>query len=249
MNQPPPHGWHQQPPPPGWPQPQPPHGGQQPPPGWGPPQPGWGPPRPPGKSKAPLVAGIIAGVLVLGGAATALVLHLDANADSGSSKRSDRLPSLCGNISEAALAKARTTNPNGLASRETKLPSGTRTICSWNQTKGVDGSGLRSTDVHVSRGQEEAETEFDRLVAQNMANNQGTPQQKPLDGLGDRATAVLVETDSAFTEISVIVRKGDAIVEVDLSGWDAGFFGNTKPDVAELEAAARGVADEMVAKL
>ncbi|WP_143027655.1 hypothetical protein [Lentzea albidocapillata] len=239
MNQPPPHGWHRQPPQQGWPQ------QQQP--GWQ--QPGWGPPQPPKKSKAPLVVGLVAGVLVLAGVITGLVLYLDVNKDSGTSKRADKLPSMCGNISEAALAKARTTNPNGLGSRETKLSEGTRTSCSWNQTKGVDGSGVRSSNVYVSSGQEQAETDFDRVVAQNMANNQGTPQQKPLEGLGDEATAVLVETKSAFTEISIIVRKGDAVVEVDLSGWDAGIFTNAKPDVAELEAAARGMAEEMVAKL
>ncbi|SDJ73706.1 hypothetical protein SAMN04488074_10382 [Lentzea albidocapillata subsp. violacea] len=188
-------------------------------------------------------------MLVLAGVITGLVLYLDVNKDSGTSKRADKLPSMCGNISEAALAKARTTNPNGLGSRETKLSEGTRTSCSWNQTKGVDGSGVRSSNVYVSSGQEQAETDFDRVVAQNMANNQGTPQQKPLEGLGDEATAVLVETKSAFTEISIIVRKGDAVVEVDLSGWDAGIFTNAKPDVAELEAAARGMAEEMVAKL
>ncbi|WP_434438445.1 hypothetical protein [Lentzea sp. E54] len=249
MNQPPPHGWHQQPPPQQGRQQQPPPGWQQPPPGWQQPQPGWGPPPPPGKSKAPLVVGIIAGVLLLGGVITALAIYLNVNSDSGSSKRADKLPSLCGNVSEAALAKARTTNPNGRGSREAKLSNGTRTNCSWNQTKGVDGTGHRSTDVNVTSGQEEAETDFDRVVAQNMANTQGTPQQKPIEGLGDEATAVLVETKSAFTEFSMIVRKGDTVFEVDISGWDAGLFANTKPDPAELEAAAKGIAEEMVAKL
>lgn len=239
MNQPPPHGWHQQPPPPppqGWPQQQ-----QQ---GWQ--QPGWGPPQPPKKSKAPLVVGIIAGVLVLAGLITGLVLHLNVNKDGGSSKRADKLPALCGNVSEAALAKARTTNPNGLGSHETNVSNGTRTICSWNQTKGVDGKGHRSTDVYVSS--DDMKTDFDRLVAQHM-DTRGVPQQKPLDGLGDQATAVLVEDDSAYTDIWIIVRKGDTVIEVDYSGWDAGLFANTKPDVAEFEAAAKGIAEEMVAKI
>jgi hypothetical protein len=239
VNQPPPHGWHQQPPPPppqGWPQQQ-----QQ---GWQ--QPGWGPPQPPKKSKAPLVVGIIAGVLVLAGLITGLVLHLNVNKDGGSSKRADKLPALCGNVSEAALAKARTTNPNGLGSHETNVSNGTRTICSWNQTKGVDGKGHRSTDVYVSS--DDMKTDFDRLVAQHM-DTRGVPQQKPLDGLGDQATAVLVEDDSAYTDIWIIVRKGDTVIEVDYSGWDAGLFANTKPDVAEFEAAAKGIAEEMVAKI
>lgn len=237
MNQPPPHGWHQQPPPPqGWPQ-----QGYQ-------PQPGWGPPRPPKKSKAPLIVGIIVGVLLLAGAGTAVAVYLNVNADSGSSKRSDALPSLCGNISEAALAKARTTNPNGLGSSESKLATGKRTICSWNQTKGVDGSGRRSTDVYVTEGQEQAEVDFDRSVAQHMSTR-GVPQQKPLDGLGDQAAAVLVQGESAFTDIWIIVRKGDTIVEVNCSGWDAGLFTNKAPDVAEFEAAAKGLTEEMVRKL
>jgi hypothetical protein len=244
VNQPPPHGWHQQPPPPpGWPQQQQPQGWQQPPP------PGWGPPRqPPKKSKAPLIVGIVAGLLVLGGGITALTFYLNVNADGGDSKRSDKLPALCGNISEAALAKARTTNPNGLGSHETETSKGKSTICSWNQTKGTDGSGRRSTDVYVSSEQEQAESDFDRRLAQHM-DTRGVPQQKPLDGLGDKAVAVLVEGESAFTDIWVIVRKGDTIVEVDYAGWDAGVLTNKKPDVAEFEAAAKGLAEEMVAKI
>ncbi|MFJ8964974.1 hypothetical protein ACIRG5_36870 [Lentzea sp. NPDC102401] len=239
MNQPPPHGWHQQPgPPQNWPQ-----QGYQPQPGWGPPQP------PPGKSKAPLVVGILVGVLVLAGAITALVIHLNVNEDGGSPKRADKLPALCGNVSEAALAKAHTTNPNGLMSRETKLSKGVRTTCSWNQTKGTDGAGHRTTDVSVTNEREEAESAFSRSISMYMGTTQGRPLQKPIKGLGDEAVVILMETKSAFTEMSVIVRKGELIVKVDHSGWDAGLFANTKPDPAELEAAAKAVAEEMVAKI
>ncbi|MET9228818.1 hypothetical protein [Lentzea sp. NPDC003310] len=186
---------------------------------------------------------------MLAGAATALVLYLDAHADSGTEKRADKLPEVCGHVSEAALAQARTTNPNGRASRETKVPKGTNTICSWNQTKGVDGSGQRSTDVTVHAEREAVETAFNRAVSMNMANKQGTPLQKPIEGLGDEAVVILVETNSAFTELAVIVRAGDYLVEVDISGWDAGLFSNTKPDPAELEAAAKGIAQDMAGKL
>lgn len=229
---------------------QPPHGQYRQPPPW-PPQQGWQPhpPQPPRKSKAPLVIAILVGAFVLLGAGVAGVLYLSAHGDSGSDKRADKLPKACGNVSETALAKARTTNPNGRASGETKLRDAKRTTCAWNQTKGVDGSGLRNTEVLVLEELDKAGDEFDRIVAQNMANTQGVPQQKPIEGLGDRATAVLVETESAFTEMSVVVREDDVVVEVDISGWDAGFLSNSRPDVAELEAAARGIAEEMVAKL
>lgn len=254
MNQPLPPGWQQQPPSPqGWQQQQPPSGWQQqpPPPGWQQPPPGYGyPPQPQKKSKAPvIIVSIIVGVLVLGGLITGLFVYLEVNEDSGTSKRADQLPAACGNISESALAKARTTNPNGRSSSERKVLGGTQTSCSWTQTKGVDGSGKRTTHVKVASDIKNAQQEYDRIVSQAKANNQGTIHERQLDGLGDQATVVLVETKSAFTDITIIVRKGDSMVEVGYTGWDAGIFSNKKPDLAEFEAAAKGMAEEMVAKL
>ncbi|MET9629043.1 hypothetical protein ABZX92_16430 [Lentzea sp. NPDC006480] len=231
--------WPQQPQQHGWQQP----GFQQ------PPQQGWQPyPRqPPKKSKAPLIIAVVVGLVVIGGLVAGLVTYLNVNSDGGEPKRADQLPALCGNISEAALAKARTTNPNGLGSHEMDMPSdkGKRTICSWHQTKGVDGSGYRGVDVYV---QTASEASMDEMVAQHM-KAAGVPQQKPLDGLGDQATAVLVEGNSALTDIWILVRKGDTTVQVDYTGWDAGIFSNKKPDVVEFEAAAKGLAEEMVAKI
>lgn len=244
MNQPPPHGWQQQPlPPQGWQQ-------QQPPGGWPQPQPGYPPQHPPKKSKAPIIiVMIVVGLLVLGGGGTALIIYLNANKDGGSPKRTDALPALCGNISETALAKARTTNPNKLGSSERDLSTGKHTSCSWQQTEGVDGSGLRNATVYVTREPEDAGEEYQLQVQQAMSNNQGTPQQKPLDGIGDEATAVLMDTTSAFMDLTIIVRKGDNVVEVSYIGWDAGIFSPKRPDVAEFEAAAKTLAEEMVAKL
>lgn len=228
MNQPPPHGWHQQPPPPpGW---------QQSPPGW---------PQPPRKNKAPLVVGIIAGVLVLGAAATFGFLYLGTNADGGSPRRGGTMPEMCANVSEAALAEARTTNGNPAMSRERELADHTQTSCAWDQTKGEDGSGLRNTDAYFVVG--DAGVEYERRVSQSKQNNQGTISERPIEGLGDEATAVLVDGKSAFLQVDIIVRKGDTVVEVEHTGWDAGMFGNKRPDVAEFEAAARGVAEALLA--
>ncbi|KOV80395.1 hypothetical protein [Nocardia sp. NRRL S-836] len=243
MNQPPPHGWHRQPP-----QGRPPHHRQ----GWQghPQQPGWGPPQPPKKSKAPVIIILsLVALLVLGGGITVAVLYFDAHEDGGSSKRADQLPSVCANVSEAALKKARTTNPNRLGSSETDLGRGKRTICSWNQTAGVDGEGLRNTDVYVTQGAKDEDQAYQEAVRMAMANNQGTPRQKPIEGLGDEATAVLMDGASAFTDITIIVRKGAHVVEVDHTGWDVGLFSPKRADVAEFEGAAKGVAEEMIAKL
>ncbi|MFS8101474.1 hypothetical protein LFM09_30555 [Lentzea alba] len=225
MNQPPPHGWHQ----------------QQPPPGWG------YPPPPPKKSKAPLVVGIIAGVLVLGIAATFGILYFGANADSGSPKRGGTMPKVCADIPQAALAKARTTNHNPAMSRESKRQDTTQTSCAWDQTKGVDGSGLRNLDAYVVVGG--AAEEYEQRVSQSKQNNQGTINERPLDGLGDDATAVLVDGKSAFLQLDIIVRKGDTVVEVEYTGWDSGMFGNKRPDVTEFEDAARGVAEALLAEV
>jgi hypothetical protein len=223
MNQPPPHGWYQQPPPP----------------------PGW--PQPPKKNRAPLVVGIIAGVLVLGAAATFGFLYLSANTDGGSPRRGGTMPEMCANVSEAALAKARTTNSNPMLSRETKYQDHTSTSCSWDQTRGRDGSGLRTLDVHVFEG-DDAGSEYEQRLSRSKQNNQGTISERKLDGLGDEAAAVLVDTRSAFLHIDIIVRKGDKVFELGYAGWDAGLFGNERPDVTEFEEAARGVAEALLSQ-
>ena len=232
MNQPPPQGWHQQ---------------QQGSPSssrrnraWPNSPPGYGYPQgPPKKSKAPLVIGILAGLAVLGGAITVLVLYFGANKDGGTTKRAGDVAAACANISEDTLKKARTTNPNALGSRESDLDRGKRTICTWSQTKGEDGAGLRNTNVHVTEASKEPGEIYQDGVKAAMANNQGKPQQKPLEGLGDEATAVLVETSSAFTEVTIIARKGDSVVEVSYLGLDAGFLSPKRPRTCpELKAAA-----------
>lgn len=220
-------------------------GWQQPPPGYGYPP---GPPRK--KSKAPLIISLaVVGLLVLGAAITAVVMYLSANSDRGVAKRGGELPALCGNISAATLAKARNTNPNNASSSELDLPYGKRTICTWDQTLGVDGGGMRNTSVYVTREAKDAKGDYQRVVQQAMANEQGEPRQKPLDGLGDEATAILVETKSSFSTITIAARKGDTVVELHYWGWDAGLFTSKRPDPATLEATAKEMAEEMLAKL
>lgn len=204
------------------------------------------PPQPPRKSKAPLIVGIIAGVVLLGIAATVGFLYLDANADGGSPQRGGTMPGVCADVPQAALAKARTTNGNPAMSKERKVAKRTQTSCAWDQTKGQDGSGLRNLDAYVVVG--EAAEEYEQRTSQSKQNNQGTINERQLDGLGDEATAVLVDGKSAFLQLDVIVRKGDTVVEVEYTGWDSGMFGNKRPDVAEFEAAARGVAEALLAE-
>lgn len=222
-------GWQQQQPPPGWQQ-----------------QPGWGyPPPPRKKSKAPIIITlVIFGVLLLGGGGTAAFFYFEAHEAKGSAPTGDKLPEPCGKVSEATLAKARTTNPNGKMAHHLELNGRATTTCDWRQTKGKDGEGLRSLTVHIEQSEDPGEA-FGRLVEQAKLNNQGEIQVKELD-LGDQSTAVLMTTKSAFTTVDVVVRKDDTVYEVDYAGWDVGLFSPKQPDLAQLEATAKSVAEELL---
>ncbi|GGM85249.1 hypothetical protein GCM10011609_21870 [Lentzea pudingi] len=185
-----------------------------------------------------LVGGIAAGLLVFGGVVAALTVSHVHDTNGGSGEQ----PAVCGNVSAAALARARTPTPNTSGSYETKLLNGVRTNCSWIRT---EGPGLRNTDVSVLPGRE---ADFDEFVRGHLSNAPDLPRQRPLEGLGDEAAVLQAERGSSgehFTEISVVVRKDNRLVVVRHIAREPG----GKPDVAELEAAAKGIAEEFVGKL
>ncbi|GLZ30396.1 hypothetical protein Lesp02_25850 [Lentzea sp. NBRC 105346] len=229
--------------PPGW------HPHQQQQQQWGPPPPGYGyPPMPPKKSKAPVVIVVIAVLLLLGGGGTAAFFYFNAHKDGGRAHTGDKLPERCTTVSEATLAAVRTTNPNAKMSNEMNSNGRKFTSCSWTQTKGRDGEGLRSLSLRIEQGDETRQT-YEMWERQAKSNGQGTIQTKELSGAGDQGAVILVLTDSAFTEVDMVVRKGDTVVGLDYIGWDVGIFSPTKPDLAEFEQNARKALDEVVAKI
>jgi hypothetical protein len=257
----PPPGWGQQPPPQ---QPPPGYGyppQQQPPPGYGPPGYGYPPQGPPKKnSKAPLVIVLVIGLLALGGVSTAVYFYLNAHRDRGTAATGDKLPGKCGGVSGQTLARLRTTNPNGQLSNETDSDVYSFTACSWQQTKGVDGEGSRSLSArieelkggHGKSAEEQTKDQYDVFESEVKAGEQisrGPLTIESLNGLGDQALIAVQLSDSAFTEATVVVRKGEHALIVEYSGWDIGTFSPTKPDPAEFKAAVRAAAEELLSKL
>ncbi|SEP91176.1 hypothetical protein SAMN05216188_101884 [Lentzea xinjiangensis] len=197
-----------------------------------------------GERRGPLVVAlVITGLLAIDAGVIAYVRDPGVVESHGTPKRDDALPSLCRNISEAALARARTTNPNGQASSEQESGTGKYTVCSWNQTEGVDGTGLRKTRVAVSSDLRHARIAYEQAVQQAR---RGTTTQRTIDDLGDQASLVRREENGT---VSIIVWKGDSVTEVVHSGRDADRSGSVEPDPEELEAAALPLAREMVAGL
>jgi hypothetical protein len=276
----PPPGWNpqqqsfpQQQPPPGFGQQQPPQGWnpqqqqqqqgfppQQPPPGYpqqGPPQ---GPPpgyqqQPPKKtSKAPLIIALVVGLLVLGGLGTGGYLYYDAHRDGGKEPSGLKMAANCGRVSQQTLERLRATNPK--LSNESEGFTG----CSWEPTKGVDGSGYRRlgvrmqefTKVDGSGGspQKQAESNYNALRSVFTTASSGTEVTlEPLNGVGDQADIAVVMTGTSMAEVAVIIRRGTKTLAVNYFGWDAGMFDSTRPDVNEMKAAANSVAAEVLGKL
>lgn len=206
----------------------------------------------PKKSKAPLVVVLTAGLLLLGGAGTAALFYFDAHEDRGTRYTGDKLPELCGKVPETRLAEARTTNPNGKMSSEREVSNKTTvTNCDWRQTLGRDGDGLRSLTIVVEKASDsdKASSNYDRISSQVKANTQGELQVKELSGLGEEATVVLMVTKSAFTQINIVVRQGDHVVNVDYTGWDVGLFSRERPDIPAFEEMAKAVTADLIAKL
>ncbi|MFI6097489.1 hypothetical protein ACIA8G_18150 [Lentzea sp. NPDC051213] len=250
-----PQGWQQQPPQQGWQQP--PGPGYPPPQGQGhgyPPQgPGY-PPQGPGhppqrkKSKAPIViAAVIGSILLLGGLGTGGFFFFNVRKDHGDPLRTVAQPELCKNVSPETLAKARTTNPAQIGTYEQKFDGSTLTACSWDKTKGRDGSGVRMLTVYTEQTDTSGEKAFELRLQQASTSTQAT--LKKVDGVGDQASVVVIPRGSGTTELVYLVRRGEDVVSVEYFGWDPGLFSPSKPDTAELEATAKAVLDDVLGKL
>ncbi|SDD16849.1 hypothetical protein [Actinokineospora iranica] len=217
------------------------------------------PPVPPKKSKAPLIVGIVVGVLLLGGAGTGVFFYLSAHADGGSPPSGDTLAQECDRVSAATRAKMRTTNPHRVPGADGG--TGRKYVwCKWGQTEGVDGEGLRDLSVHMiefteansddQSPEKQAAAEFQgnlksrRTIAENGVGADKTVVHK-IEDIGDEAVLVEEFTDSAFYSVDLIFRKDRHVVTVGYQGWDAGLFSNVAPDAREfaglVDAAAREV--------
>ncbi|PWK83976.1 hypothetical protein C8D88_10956 [Lentzea atacamensis] len=243
-----PQGWPQQPPQQGWQQqPPPPPQGGYPPQGHHPPPPGYPPPQQQ-KGKGPVIAvAIVAVVLLLGGLGTGGFFFFNIRRDQGEPLRTTSLPEACKNVSAETLGRVRTTNPRATGSFEQKNSDSTLTACSWDQTEGRDGSGMRTLTVKIQQTQDYGEKSFE-LGLQAVQSNTAA-STKNVDGVGDQAAVVVIPRSGGYQDLHWVVRKGDDVIGVEYRGWDPGLFSRSNPDVAEQEAAAKTVVDDVLGEL
>lgn len=210
-------------------------------------QQGYYPPQPPPKkrSKAPIViAAVVGSVLLLGALGTGGFFFLNVREDQGEPPRTVAQPEFCQNVSSGTLAKVRTTNPKQTGSYEQKFDNSTVTSCSWGQTEGRDGSGMRSLTVYTEQTDGLGEKAFDLRVEKAESNVVAKTRKD-----GDQVAVVTVSRSGGYLELTYIVRKGEDVVGVEYLGWDPGLFSRTHPDAAKHEAAAKAVAEEVLGKL
>lgn len=199
------------------------------------------------RKKGPIVAVVIIAVIVLlGGLGTGGFFFFNVRKDQGEPLRADPQPEFCKNVSADTLAKVRTTNPRQSGSFEQKASS-TLTSCSWDQTEGRDGSGMRILTVLTEQTEDYGEKAFELRV--QSAGTSTAAAKKEISGVGDQAVVVVNSRSGGYQELTWVVRKGDDVVGVEYTGWDPGLFSRSHPDVAEQEAAAKAVIDEVLGKL
>lgn len=215
-----------------------------------PPQQGYYPPPQPPKqrSKAPVVIAVVVGsILLLGALGTGGFFFFNVRKDQGSPPRTVTQPEFCRNVSAETLKKVRTTNPAQRGNYEQKFDNSTLTSCAWEQTAGRDGSGMRMLTVYTEQTDGLGEKAFDLRV--QKAESNAKTKTKKVDGVGDKASVVVVSRSGGHQELNYIVRKGDDVVSVEYIGWDPGLFTRGAPDTDEQEATAKAVIEEVLGKL
>ncbi|MDQ3402604.1 MAG: hypothetical protein M3548_04315 [Actinomycetota bacterium] len=198
---------------------------------------GYPPPMPPKKTKAPLIVGIVAAVILLGLGVTATLLYLDAHEDGGRPASGDTLAEECDRVSTETRAMMRTTNPH--SGYTPNAGDGKNyVLCNWGQTEGVDGEGLRQLTLTMSEYTDEPE-KAEEDYAQTLTSRRSAAQKPEagdktvvhkIDDIGDEAFLVEQFTGSAFFAVDLVFREDGHVITVGYQGWDVGVFTNTAPD-------------------
>ncbi|MGW1676843.1 hypothetical protein [Saccharopolyspora sp. NPDC002376] len=212
------------------------------------------PQQPPRKRRGRLwlVLSICAGALVLlAGGGYLLMRYLKYTDPVGTSPSNATLAAECDLVSDETLQRLHVTNPDPATS--SSLPDAGSFSCSWEPTKGRDGTNERMLSVDVSDPSRnellyptmsEALAESKEVIERRREQVGG--EVKPISGLGDEAFIVL---SGRFGHAEVYMRKGAKTAEVFYSGWDKGFFGGSNMPLPEAEKAALDAAAEVAAGL
>ncbi|MEU3621598.1 hypothetical protein BS329_21840 [Amycolatopsis coloradensis] len=252
----PPQGYGQGPgqgPPPG-----PGYGQQQP--GYGPPQPGgqgYGPPpgypppgygQPPKKKKTGLIVGlVVGGVVLLGLGIPGGIFASEYYSSVGKAPVSQQPPAEC-KVSPETLTKAVTTSFQGV--RENEIKAGDIVTkqygCSW---AAPDGDNVHDRTLQVMVYRHEGPDAEKRAAESSVGSAAPSERQQQVQGIGEKAVLVSLDTDSAFSGAELRFTRGVYVGIVTYKGWDKGFFTNSPIPPAESAEAAKSVGAELAKNL
>ncbi|EMD24929.1 hypothetical protein [Amycolatopsis azurea] len=232
----------------GPPQPGQPGYGQQPPygqpPGYGPP--GYGPP--PKKKKTGLIVGlIVGGVVLLGLGIPGGIFASEYYSSVGKAPVSEQPPAECA-ISPEVLNKTLMTSFQGSRENEIKaLDIVTKQRgCSW---LAPDGDNVHDRALQVTIYRHEGPDAEKRASESSVGSAAPSERQQQVQGIGEKAVLVSLDTDSAFSGAELRYTQGVYVVIVTYKGWDKGFFTNSPIPPAESAEAAKSVGAEIAKKL
>ncbi|MGW4833340.1 hypothetical protein ACWEOG_37485 [Amycolatopsis japonica] len=230
--------------------------GQQP--GYGPPAgPGYGPPpaygppgygQPPKKKKTGLIVGVIVGVVVLLGLGIpGAIFGSEYYSSVGKAPVSQQPPAECA-VSPELLNKTFTTSFQGVRDNEIKAGEivTKQQGCSWLPPES-DNVHDRALQVMIYR--HEGPDAEKRAAESSTGSAAPSERQQQVQGIGEKAVLVSLDTDSAFSGAELRVIQGVYVVLVTYKGWDKGFFTNSPIPPAESAEVAKSVGAELVKNL
>ncbi|WP_146173891.1 hypothetical protein [Saccharothrix carnea] len=229
------------PPPPGYQQPP----GAQPP-GFHQP-PGYGPPR---KKRTGLVIGIVVGVVVLVLAGVVGSMYLSYLDEPGGGPGTDPIAQCV--LSDEVKSQAHVSSFRLIQAPTDAKKGMKQTHCAWEQTKGEDGRDPRRLSFLVydfttfsdkpDRNLDQAHDNYGSFTSYATGE-----QAKTLD-IGDESMILIPASPTDLTEVNLLVRKGTVLWNIRYQGRDKGFFTDSGFPIADAEAVAVEVAEELTSK-
>ncbi|QQQ75855.1 hypothetical protein IOD16_33115 [Saccharothrix sp. 6-C] len=212
------------------------------------PQPGgYGPPPPPRKKRTGLVIGIVVGVVVLVVAGVVGSMYLEYVDEPGGGPGAEP-------IAQCELSAELRSQAHVSSFRLVQAPTDAKkgmkqTHCAWEQTKGEDGRDPRRLSFLVydfTTFSDKPDRNLDQ-ARDNYASftSYATGEQAKALGVGDESMILIPSSPADLTEVNLLVRKGTVVWNIRYQGHDKGFLADSDFPVADAEAVALKVAEEV----
>jgi hypothetical protein len=151
-------------------------------------------------------------------------------------------------ISPEVLNKTVTTSFQGFRENEIKaLEIVTKQYgCSW---AAPDGDNVHDRALQTMIYRHEGPDAEKRAAESTTGSASPSERQQQVQGIGDKAVLVSLDTESAFSGAELRFVQGVYVVVVTYKGWDKGFFTNSPIPPAESAEVAKSVGAELAKNL